>query len=486
MKQQALFLEVTCLTVHPRDLVFLDAHNRILRSSYRRIIPNVYKYQKDEVLTLINDSPDSELDMSKSVLRWLIREIVKNTRFFVQSIYSTFRYEVEINDISQLPISIQSIDGQLIWINRKALLKGIVPYELEGTLEESRLKNPFQYKALLRHASGTTSDYMVFELDKYSLEHIDPSDPRNRIFSLEVDEITNAKIFHAKLVASSNEIIAMSNRRTVMIPRKPAFINFRDGHYQVFRLFRKSQSVPKAIYVGTSTNWFHFIVELASRIVELPKEVRDGTPIVIEKNAHENIVRLCELMTGVHPIQLSIGDSIKVDNLMIVREFGVGDPIDSTQRRDVLKKFQEQIIEKVDKGEVSGYEKIYLRRPRNLYRPLQNENQVAKILHENGFVSIYPEAYRLDDFIRVIRSAEYVVAESGAAITNLMFAKAGVKFLEILPAIAIIDFWKDFVSLFGIEYSVIQGKANRIGQKGYAYDGYRVSTRKLKDLLLAW
>jgi hypothetical protein len=67
-----------------------------------------------------------------------------------------------------------------------------------------------------------------------------------------------------------------------------------------------------------------------------------------------------------------------------------------------------------------------------------------------------------------------------------MFAKPGSKFLEILPAVAIIDFWKDFVSLFGIEYSVIKGKAARIGQKGYAYDGYEVSIKNLRNKLTSW
>lgn len=486
MKQEALFLEVTCLTIHPRDLVLIDAKNQIIRGNYRRIIPNIYMYQKDEVLTLINDSPDSELDMSKSVVRWLVRELVKNTRFFFKCLYSTFRFEVEITDLSQLPISIQTINGDPIWTNRKTLIKGIIPSDLEGTLEESRLKNPFQFEALLRRAKSSFSDYVITEPESYSLEQIDPIDPKNTIFTLEVAEIRNARILHAKLVASSNEIVAMSNRRTVIVPRNPAFVNFQDGHYQVFRLFRDPKSAPNAIYVGTSTNWFHFIVELASRIVELPEKMRVGTPVVIETNAHRNIVRLCELMTGVPPIQLSIGESMNVENLVIVREFGVADPIDPIQRREVLREFKERIIEKVNLGEIAGFKKIYLRRPQNLYRPLQNENQVAKILHDDGFVSIYPEAYGIDEFIRVIRSAEYVVAESGAAITNLMFAQPGTKFLEILPAIAIIDFWKDFVSLFEIEYSVIQGKVNRIGQKGYAYDGYKVSTKKLKDKMISW
>jgi capsular polysaccharide biosynthesis protein len=486
LKQEALFLEITCLKIHPSELVIRDANNQILSNRFRRIVPNIYKYQKDEVLTLINDSPVSELDMSTSVVRWLIRELVKNTKFFLKSTYSTFRYEVKLEDISQLPITIQSKNGDPIWINRNTLIKGVVPSDLEGTLEESRLKNPFQFNALLRQANSSLADYAITAQENYSLEQIDPNDSRNRTFTLDVAELQNARVFHAKLVASSNVIIAMSNRRTVTIPRKPAYINLQDGQYQVFRLFRNPISVQKAIYVGTSTNWFHFIVELASRLVELPEVIRNQTPVVIESNAHRNIVRLCELMTGVTPIQLSIGDSVNVEKLFIVREFGVGDPIDSTQRKLTLMKFKEQIIGKIDLKDTKGYEKIYLRRPRNLYRPLQNENRVARILHDSGFVSIYPETYSLDDFIKVIRSAEYVVAESGAAITNLMFANPGTKFLEILPAIAIIDFWKEFVSLFGIEYSMIQGKTHRIGQKGYAYDGYKISEKNLIDKLSAW
>jgi hypothetical protein len=191
-------------------------------------------------------------------------------------------------------------------------------------------------------------------------------------------------------------------------------------------------------------------------------------------------------MTGVPPIQLATGEAINVERLFIVREFGVGDPIDSIQRSHILKDFKDQIIGQVQPGDVNEFEKIYLRRPRNLYRPLQNENQVARTLHKDGFVSIYPEEHLLDDFIKIIQSAEYVVAESGAAITNLMFAQEGTKFMEILPAIAIVDFWKNFVEIFGIKYSVIQGKTDRLGSKGYAHDGYKISINDLKVKLSVW
>jgi capsular polysaccharide biosynthesis protein len=191
-------------------------------------------------------------------------------------------------------------------------------------------------------------------------------------------------------------------------------------------------------------------------------------------------------MSGVSPIQLSIGESIVVENLIVVREYGVDDPIDPIQRSQILIEFRKQLLAKVDLGEVGDCRKIYLRRSRNLYRPLQNEDQVAQALHNNGFISIYPESYNLDTFMKIIQNTEYVVAESGAAITNLMFARPGTKFLEILPAIALVDFWENFVGIFGIEYSVIQGKTKRLGPKGYAYDGYRISLKELNGKISAW
>ena len=132
LTQKIISLEITCLTIHPGEVTFLDNENQVLRSKHRRIVPNIYKYQKDEVITLINDSPDSELDMSKSVVRWLIRELVKNTKFFFQSLCLTYRYELEVSGSHSLPINVVGKDGQKIWINRNATREGVAPSDLES------------------------------------------------------------------------------------------------------------------------------------------------------------------------------------------------------------------------------------------------------------------------------------------------------------------------------------------------------------------
>jgi capsular polysaccharide biosynthesis protein len=83
----------------------------------------------------------------------------------------------------------------------------------------------------------------------------------------------------------------------------------------------------------------------------------------------------------------------------------------------------------------------------------------------------------------MLRSADFVIAESGAAITNMMFAKPSTRFLEITPALVTPGFWMPFIEVFGQKYFGIQGKIARIGSKGYAFDGYKISIKDLDKIL---
>lgn len=440
---------------------------------------------------MIGNFRSDQLDMSTSVLRWIVRDVVKNFRFVMQTLSKTHQFEILVEDAQKLPIEITFGNPQgKLWISRQSLWVGIQPTDLEGTLEEERLKNPLQFTAMVRTAELLSDSsqflYEIHERNNFSLQQIEASDPRNDNFHVEAEEVFNAEIFHARVVVVQDQILQMSNRRTPLLPRSPGFVDEIHGSYRSFKLYHQQLDVETALYIGTATNWFHFIVELAVRIAGVPREFYFGKPVILEAGAHKNILRLCHLMTGVDPIQVAVGQSIRVSSLTVLREFGVDDPIDPIQRSEELREFVSRVSKDVLRSPKEIMPKLFFRRPSHLYRPLQNEKEVADYLESKGFVSIYPEQYTLDDFISILDSADFVIAESGAAITNMMFARPSTKFLELTPALVTPEFWRTFIEVFGQGYSGIQGSIARIGAKGYAYDGYKISINKLRNVLEYW
>lgn len=484
-------LDITCKRSIAKSLQFKSVNSEILGIKSRRIPPSIWRYQSLELKTMIGNFRPDQLDMSTSVLRWIVRDLVKNTKFLYQTIIRTYRFEVAVSDVHGLPLEIFSPENNIkTWVSRHSLWAGIKPTDLEGTLEEDRLKNPLQFGAMVRSANVISDldafTYDMHEKNSYSLQSIDQNYLGGNKYSVEAETVANAEIFHARAVVANNQILQMSNRRTPLMPRSPGFIDEFNGKYRAFNLFYPQLEIENGLYVGTATNWFHFIVELAVRIAAVPKETYFGRPIIIEVGAHENILRLCRLMTGVDPIQVAVGQSIRVSSLTVLREFGVQDPIDPVQRTKELRDFADLISNEVESKPQNKLSRLFFRRPSHLYRPLQNEKQVADFLESKGFVSVYPERFKLDEFISLLKGADFVVAESGAAITNMMFAKQKTKFLELTPALVTPEFWRTFIEVFDQNYSGIHGKVARIGAKGYAFDGYKIPIDELRDVLSNW
>ena len=484
-------LEITCKSKIAKTIEIYSVDGRKIQARAMRKIPNLWRYQSLELKTMIGNFRSDQLDMSTSVSRWLIRDLVKNPKFIMRTLFNTHCFEIFLESFAELPISVSSTmeDGRL-WISRHSLWVGLKPSDLEGTLEEERLKNPLQFSAMVRMASYKSNvnefQYEMHEQQSYSLQTVDKSSGRDVKFFIEAENLVDAQIFHARAVVVENQILQMSNKRNPLLPRTPGFIDEFNGRYRVFKLFEQDLEVENALYIGTATNWFHFIVELAVRIGGVSRDFYWGKPIILESGAHRNILQLCFLMTGVEPIQVVVGQCIYVKNLTILREFGVEDPIDPVQRTAELKEFACIISAQIPASQVEISSKLYFRRPSHLYRPLQNEKEVASFLESKGFQSVYPEQFSLIDFISMLKNADFVVAESGAAITNMMFAKPRTKFLEITPALVTPDFWRSFIEVFEEEYLGIQGEISRFGSKGYAFDGYKISIKKISEILSQW
>ena len=73
--------------------------------------------------------------------------------------------------------------------------------------------------------------------------------------------------------------------------------------------------------------------------------------------------------------------------------------------------------------------------------------------------------------------------ESGAAMTNLMFAPKGLKVIELNPGDGGYGFWESFLEPFELFHSGLVGQRQNIGKKGFASDGFRINVKTLLQII---
>ena len=117
-------------------------------------------------------------------------------------------------------------------------------------------------------------------------------------------------------------------------------------------------------------------------------------------------------------------------------------------------------------------EKIFLARSSNLSRTLQNLTKVEIELAKRGFTVVYPELLSIEEQLWLFQNAKEIVAQNGAALTNLIFTSKLDHFVQIVPRAnpQMAEFWKSFAEVLGISVSTCFGKpSTSIGLKEDSY-----------------
>ncbi len=99
--------------------------------------------------------------------------------------------------------------------------------------------------------------------------------------------------------------------------------------------------------------------------------------------------------------------------------------------------------------------RIYVSREGYDNRSMMNEPELAEALAMLGFVKICPEALSIDDQISIFSSAEIIVGEIGAALSNVAFAPTGCRVIEIMPELKPSVWIKNLCSLLDFSWVCI-------------------------------
>ncbi len=214
---------------------------------------------------------------------------------------------------------------------------------------------------------------------------------------------------------------------------------------------------------GGSGNYYHFLLDVLPRfgVFEETMPGRRADALYVPNGAawQRDLLELVGL--GDHPVIETRKDrAVRADHLVVP---SLPNPLEVAPRATV-----EWLRSRLVPHDVTDKPKrIYITRgsARNTRRIVQEEALMA-LLEERGFVRIEPGGMSVRDQIDHYAAAEVVVAPHGAALTNLVFARPGVKILEIFPASYVNScFWAISDSVPDARYTyLIAGNADAYGR----------------------
>ncbi|MCE2571537.1 glycosyltransferase family 61 protein [Motilimonas eburnea] len=303
----------------------------------------------------------------------------------------------------------------------------------------------------------------------------------------------NLYSFENACVRSSTRSIILSDGRVVIERIKSSTDDMADyaGGNVFFcgnknSLVRRgySEALSKGILIsgGNEKNYYHWLIEVLTQlqyVEQLPKKYQ-SYPILIS-SAYKNmsaVEKFVNAMCGRKLILMGEGKQYQIEQLLVMSQpnnIVVNAkyhrrkwlPRDCFYREEsilYLRKSGFKLVEEIEKTVTP--KRIFLARKPVLRQ--YNQKDVFSFLCKYGFEEVYMEDLTIEQQISYIANAEYIVGPTGAAWTNVIFAKKGTKALCWM-AKEIGDFpcYSQLAKIVGVELNYI------------FYDGMTQDSRRL-------
>jgi len=129
-------------------------------------------------------------------------------------------------------------------------------------------------------------------------------------------------------------------------------------------------------------------------------------------------------------VQILAADVFRVEKLIIPEMKAPDWNVDKIKK---IRTFAENLYPELSSHQSRSQQRIYVSRKLAVKRHLANEEEFLGLLKNDGFQKVNLEQLSICEQIELFRSASHVIAAHGAGLTNIIFAPAAVKILEIRP-----------------------------------------------------
>lgn len=402
-----------------------------------------------------------------------------------QGVMETFLYytaKIKTKEKLKFPIQVSVYEhSKKVWISRTAVVNGVFPHSLNAEIEYDRFRKPEKFSAFLWRVIEISSNKTKRDCDLVSARGIltNINNPTNNNI-LHYSCFAHASVIHGSIaLLSDNSVHSISNHGDFENNSWPTDVVFRsrDGDYY-FNTY-ESIDIDKSVFFGSSSNWYHFLVEIMPRFVLYGIPNINNIRIILSTNAQSEIIAICKDLTGLDPILVGPGQKVNVQELLTCTDYRYDDRFNVTERKDDLLGVRDYLMKKYFILNSESPKKIFVYREGNLYRKLINKNRICKKLQDKGFIIVNPASMSIREQVNLFGNASIIVAEHGAGLTNVMFAKKSTIVIEIYPGLNYNGLLEEFSSIFVSNFAAIPRERKKIPDFFRRSDAYRVNVKKI-------
>ena len=211
--------------------------------------------------------------------------------------------------------------------------------------------------------------------------------------------------------------------------------------------YKTARRIKSGIMISClySYNYFHAVCDNLIRLLALKDcHIPNNVPIIVDYNnyKYDSLKKILETLVADYERELVVikpRESLFVEHLYYISHINsfVLDRVDWSE--GLLQDYTvdcNYMLELRDKllplksCDVHYGNRVFISR-KNIKRRSYNEDEIKEELSSYGFVAVSPEELSFEEQVALFNNADYIVASSGAALTNLIFCKPGAKILII-------------------------------------------------------
>ena len=187
-----------------------------------------------------------------------------------------------------------------------------------------------------------------------------------------------------------------------------------------------AQMLKGTYHLGISPHiysYYHLLTDLLPHLLDSPR-----FPVLVPE--FMPLVFVDFLREAGFEVQILAADVFRVEKLIIPEMKTPDWNLDKIKK---IRTFAENMYPQLSSHQSRSQQRIYVSRKLAVKRHLAKEEEFLGLLKEHKFRKVYLEQMSVREQVELFRSASHVIAAHGAGLTNVLFAPADVKILEIRP-----------------------------------------------------